>query len=62
MKFLKKKFNKKKKREKKENECWYNNAHEESFGKVGEFLENANTGTGLCSAYIVSSKAHQRPQ
>ena len=61
MKILKRKFEKKKAK-KQENECWYNNAHEESFGKVGEFLENANTGTGLCSAYIVSSKAHQRPQ
>lgn len=59
MKFLKKKFNKKKKREKKENECWYNNAHEESFSKRGDFLENADMGTGLGCFYIASSHANE---
>ncbi len=58
MKILKRKFGKKK-AEKKENECWYNNAYEESFSVKGEPLENANMGTCLGSAYMSSSKANQ---
>ncbi|MBQ7373693.1 MAG: hypothetical protein IJW64_03930 [Clostridia bacterium] len=57
MKILKDLF-KKKQEDKNENECWYNNMHEESFSAKGEPLENAVTGTGLGTAYMSSSKAN----
>ena len=63
MKFLKKIFHKKKRKNQEEkNECWYNSAHEDSFGAKGEPLENVVGGTGLGGAYMSSSKAHQKPQ
>ena len=42
--FLKKLF--KKEEEEKQQECWYNNLHEESFGNMGGFIENGWGGSG----------------
>ena len=42
--FLKKLF--KKEEEEKQQECWYNNLHEESFGNTDGFIENGWGGSG----------------
>jgi len=58
MGILKRIFSKKKKEKQPEKECWYNNAHEESFARNGEPLENI----GLCSPHqpcLTSSKQAQ---
>ena len=62
MGIFKKLFAKKKKEKKEQDECWYNNAHEESFSARGEPLENVVGGTGLGGAYMSSSHANEKPQ
>ena len=42
MNIFKRIFGKKKREKKQENECWYNNSHEDSFEAKGEPLENAD--------------------